>query len=75
MESLPTSWRSPWQNGVADGWVGSCRHELFDHVISANERHLRRLLTDYVHYFHQDRSHLDSAKEPRGKGLARSVLE
>jgi len=37
MESLRTSWRNPWQNGVAERWVGSCRHELLDHVIPANE--------------------------------------
>ena len=62
MESLPTSWRSPWQNGVAEGWVGSCRRELLDHVIPANERHLRRLLTEYVRYFHQLRIHLGLSK-------------
>jgi transposase InsO family protein len=50
MESLRTSWRSPWQNGVAERCVGSCRRELLDHVIPANERHLRRLLTEYVCY-------------------------
>jgi transposase InsO family protein len=62
MESLRTSWRSPWQNGVAERWVGSCRRELLDHVIPANERHLRRLLTEYVRYFHEDRTHLGLSK-------------
>jgi hypothetical protein len=32
------------QNGVAERWVGSVRHDLLDHVIPLNERHLRRLL-------------------------------
>jgi transposase InsO family protein len=45
-----TSFRSPWQNGVAEGWVGSCRRELLDHVIVLNERHLRRLMNEYVRY-------------------------
>jgi hypothetical protein len=40
--------RSPWQNGVAERWVGSCRRELLDHVIPLNERHLKRLLLQYV---------------------------
>jgi hypothetical protein len=28
-----TSFRSPWQNGVAERWVGNCRRDLLDHVI------------------------------------------
>jgi len=38
------SYRSPWQNGVAERWVGSVRSELLDQVIVFNERHLRGLL-------------------------------
>jgi transposase InsO family protein len=38
-----TSFASPWQNGVAERWVGSCRRELLDHGIARNERHLKRL--------------------------------
>jgi hypothetical protein len=36
----------------------SCRRELLDQVIPANEPDLRRVLTGYVRYFHQDRTHL-----------------
>ena len=75
MESLPTYWRSPWQNSVAERWVGSCRRELLDHVIPAIERHLRRLLTKYVRYFHQDRTHLGLSKGTPNENLARSVRE
>jgi len=28
-----TSFRSPWQNDVAERWVGNCRRDLLDHVI------------------------------------------
>jgi len=35
---LQTALQSPWQNGVAERWVGSCRHELLDHIITLNER-------------------------------------
>ena len=52
-----TSIRSPWQNGVAERWVGSARRELLDHVIPLNECHLRRLGRDYLAYYHQDRTH------------------
>jgi transposase InsO family protein len=52
-----TSIQSPWQNGIAERWVGGCRRELLDHVIPLNEEHLRRLVRDYVSYFHEDRIH------------------
>jgi len=63
-----TGFRSPWQNGVAERWVESCRRDLLDHVIVLNERHLRRLLSDYVRYYHEDRTHLGLSKEtPSGR--------
>jgi hypothetical protein len=40
-----TSFRSPWQNGIAERWVGSCRRDLLDHVIVLHEQHLKRLLS------------------------------
>ncbi len=52
-----TSLSSPWQNGVAERWIGSCRRELMDHVIALNESHLRRLIRDYIFYYHSDRTH------------------
>lgn len=52
-----TSIRSPWQNGIAERWVGSCRREILDHIIALSEGHLRRLLRDYVTYYHEDRIH------------------
>ena len=57
LEPKRTSRESPWQNGVAERWVGSCRRELLDHVIPLNEQHLRRLIWDYVSYYHLDRTH------------------
>jgi transposase InsO family protein len=58
-----TSIQSPWQNGIAERWVGSCRRELLDHVIPLNEQHLRRLVRDYISYFHDDRIHDSLAKD------------
>ncbi len=63
IEPKRTSFRSPWQNGVAERWVGNCRRDLLDHVIVLNERHLRRLMKEYVRYYHDDRTHLALAKE------------
>ncbi len=52
-----TSIQAPWQNGIAERWVGSVRREILDHVIALNEHHLRRLIRDYVNYHHDDRIH------------------
>jgi transposase InsO family protein len=52
-----TSRESPWQNGVAERWIGSSRREFLDHVIPLDEQHLRRLIRDYVRYYHLDRTH------------------
>jgi putative transposase len=48
---------SPWQNGVAERWIGSCRRDLLDHVLIFNGAHLLRLVMDYVSYYHTDRTH------------------
>ena len=50
-------------NGVAERWVGSVRRDLLDHVIPLNWRHLRRLLTEYIRYYHEDRTHLGLNKD------------
>jgi putative transposase len=48
IKGIRTSLQSPWQNGVTERWVESCRRDLLDHVIAFNERHLKRLLANYV---------------------------
>src|ERR1700680_4658966 len=63
IECVRTSLRSPWQNGSAERWVESCRRDLLDHVIALNEAHLRRLLSDYVRYYHEDRTPLELRKK------------
>src|SRR4029077_17507370 len=56
------SFESPWQNGVAERWVGSCRRDLLDHIIAVDERHLKRRLSEYIRYYHEDRPHLRLGK-------------
>ena len=67
-----SSFRSPWQNGVAERWVGSCRRDLLNYVIVLNERHLNRLMNEYVRYYHDDRTHLALEKgTPAGRTAAK----
>ena len=62
IKPLRTSVRSPWQNGIAERWIGSARREMFDHVIALNECHLRRLGREYLAYYHEDRTHIGLEK-------------
>ena len=63
-KSVLTSYRSPWQNGVAERWVLTLRREILDHVIVLSEAHARRLIASYVDYYNEDRCHLSLDKDP-----------
>jgi putative transposase len=68
VKSKRTAFKSPWQNGVAERFVGNCRRDLLDHVIVLNARHLKRLMNEYVRYYHEDRTHLGLGKKtPAGR--------
>jgi transposase InsO family protein len=69
IEPRRTAFRSPWQNGIAERWVGSARRELLDHVIVLNEKHLRRLLREYVDYYNADRVHTELQDSPMGRPI------
>ena len=69
---LRTAYRSPWQNPVAERWIGGCRRELLEHVVILGERQLFRLLRSYISYYHEDRCHLGLDKDtPDGRPVAR----
>ncbi len=60
--------RSPWQNPYAERVIGSIRRECLDHVMVLNEDHLHRILTEYVRYYNESRTHLSlerNAPHPR----------
>jgi transposase InsO family protein len=68
IEPTRTSFRSPWQNGVAERFVATVRRELLDHVIVLNEAHLRGLLDSFIDHYNQDRTHLGISKDsPLGR--------
>jgi transposase InsO family protein len=50
LEPKCTSVRAPWQNGLAERWIESCRREILDRITALNEQHLRRVLHDYTNY-------------------------
>ena len=62
-----TAFRSPWQNGIAERFVGSIRRVLLDHVVVLNEDHSRRLLREYVGYDDDERVHTSIGDSPVGR--------
>jgi transposase InsO family protein len=63
VEEVLSSPSSPWQNPYAERLIGSMRRECLDHVIVLGERHLRRVLTAYLTYYHASRTHLALEKD------------
>jgi transposase InsO family protein len=57
-DEVLTAPRSPWQNPYVERLIGSIRRECLDHVIVLNERHLRRVVSKYLDYYHRSRTHL-----------------
>jgi hypothetical protein len=44
---------------------------MLDHVIVLDERHLKRLMNEYIRYCHDDRTHLGLEKQtPSGREAA-----
>jgi len=63
ISEVVTAPRSPWQNPYVERVIGSIRRECLDHVVIFNERHLRRVLSSYVDYYHRSRTHLSLDKD------------
>jgi transposase InsO family protein len=58
-----TAPRSPWQNAYVERVIGSIRRECLDHVVIFNERHLHRVLSSYLDYYHRTWTHLSLGKD------------
>jgi len=63
IEDVPTAPRSPWQNAYVERLIGSIRRECLDHIVIFNEKHLRRVLREYLVYYEGSRTHLGLAKD------------
>ncbi len=48
---------APRANAICERMIGTLRRELLDRILVVNERHLRRILTVYLHHFNTARPH------------------
>jgi len=55
---LHTPARAPKANAYCERLVGSVRRECLDFMISLGEKHLRRILAEWVPHYNQGRPHL-----------------
>ena len=57
VRQLRTPVKAPRANALAERWVRSARTECLDHLFIVDERHLQRVLDEYVAYFNAWRPH------------------
>ena len=63
IQEVRTAPRSPWQNAYVERVIGSIRRECLDHVIVVTATGLHQVLTAYVTYYMQSRTHLALQKD------------
>lgn len=63
IEEVITAPHSPWQNPYVERVIGSIRRECVDHIIVLGQRHLKYILSDYVDYYNNTRTHTSLGKD------------
>jgi transposase InsO family protein len=63
---VQTPYRAPNANAYAERFVRSIKGECLNRVIPIGDRHLRRMIAEYVEHYHRERNH---------QGLANELIE
>lgn len=85
IREILTPVRAPKANARAERFVGTLRRECLDHAFIFNERHLQKIVDEFVVYYNQQRPHRSlahrppcpvsvSTDPPHGSVIAESVL-
>jgi hypothetical protein len=70
---IKTPVRSPRANSYAERFVGTLRRECLDHVLILGERHLCKILAEYVRHYNGHRPHQGRRQEPALDNFWRSL--
>ena len=57
VEIIRTPFQAPNANAFAERWVRTVRTECLDQLLIWDERHLQRVLAEYLHYYNHRRPH------------------
>lgn len=60
---MTTALGSSWPNLYVERVVGSIRRECLEHTIVIGERHLRRVVANYIGYYNTVRTHISLEKD------------
>ena len=63
---VQTPLQAPNANAYAERFVRSIKQECLNRVIPFGDRHLRRMIAEYVEHYHRERNH---------QGLANELIE
>ncbi len=63
IKQVVTAAKCPWHNNHIESLIGTIRRECLNHVIVFNERHLNRILSSYVDYYNETRTHKALGKD------------
>jgi putative transposase len=70
IQILKTPYRAPRANAICERFLSSVRRECLDHILVLGDRHLHRVIQEYVEYFYQARPHQGlGQKIPRGSAI------
>ena len=64
IETILTPVRAPKANAIAERVIGTIRRDCLDHLIVLTERHLQRVLREYVAYYNDTRPHQSLGDQP-----------
>jgi len=73
MQTVLTPVHAPEANAIAERLVGTLRRDCLDHVIIFNERHLLRLLAEYVAHYNAARPHRSLGLDAPNGPIARAA--
>jgi transposase InsO family protein len=61
---IGTPVRAPRANAIAERWISTLRRECLDHLLIIGQRHLTRVLQEYVEHYNTHRPHRSLHQRP-----------